>query len=222
MALQIRYINSDVESIELKDLCLNPDSAFTSQQGIIKNDSTTSLSRLKLDTGEVVVKRYNTKNFWHLIRRNFQTSRAENCYAMARVFESKGISIPEPLGVIEHCLGPFSGKSWYISRYVDNVMLLDYLSQDLWRTNFLQILPGVLKIFRVLADNQLSHGDMKATNLLVKDDDLWVIDLDGAKFHNSIGSHRSALKKDKARFLKNWNGNPELREKFQSEISKIC
>lgn len=221
MPLQVRYLNSDVGSNDLLKLCEQPDLVFSTDQIILKSDNTTTLRRLTIDIGEIVVKRYNTKNLWHLIRRNFQTSRAENCYRQAVNFNSKGIKTPESLAVIKRTFGPVSGQSWYISRYIPSVTLLEFLSTLNWKEPFQSIAGKVIELFQSLINYDLSHGDMKATNLLIREGELFVVDLDAARKHRISSMHKLALQKDKTRFLKNWDSIPELREAFAHRIEKI-
>ena len=52
---------------------------------------------------------------------------------------------------------------------------------------------------------------------ILKDDKtttLHFIDLDGAKGHQFRWKHRQAVQKDANRFMKNWQNNPMLKEKF--------
>jgi tRNA A-37 threonylcarbamoyl transferase component Bud32 len=219
MTLEVRYLNSEVKSSDLAKLCGNPDHAFPDGEIVLKDDATTTVRRLKIDLGDIVVKRYNTKNFWHMIRRNFQKSRAENCHRMAGEFRQKGIVVPETLAVIKNCVGPFSGPSWYVSRHQESELLLDYLDHENWRERLNQVASQVMELFTVMVRNSLSHGDMKATNLLVDNGDLVVIDLDAARRHRIHYLHRIALHKDRIRFLKNWSNRPELAAEFERRLT---
>lgn len=187
----------------------------------LKDDQTTTLYRVQSEIGDLVVKRYNTKNFWHLLRRNFQISRARICLEMADKFSSAGIRVAQPVAMIESRFGPFSGRSWYVSRFVDSIVLADYLGiED--RAAPLRSIQGKLRaLFEVFLNHDFSHGDMKATNLLVHDDDLVVIDLDNAKQHRCKLFHLRALRRDKARFLKNWNDRPLLYRHFERELEHL-
>lgn len=221
MKLEVRYLNSEVRSSDLAKLCIDPDNAFSANQEVLKDDGTTTLRRISIDLGEVVVKRYNTKNLWHMIRRNFQRSRAENCRRMADEFSSRGVAVPQTLAVIKSRLGPISGRSWYISRYKSSTLLLDYLDHDHWRERISEVISEVVSLFRVMLENGLSHGDMKATNLLVDGGDLVVIDLDAARLHRLSWTHRQALRRDRERFLKNWLDRPELAAEFERQLDSI-
>jgi len=69
-------------------------------------------------------------------------------------------------------------------------------------------------LFKIMADYQISHGDMKATNFLLKDDKIFVLDLDTMTRNTSKGKFMEKFRKDLKRFRKNWVGTsmePEVR-----------
>ena len=64
-----------------------------------------------------------------------------------------------------------------------------------------------------------THGDMKASNLIVTPEgDLILIDLHGLKFDKSDQEHQRRREKDMKRFMKNWEGKPELIKVFQEAL----
>ena len=65
-----------------------------------------------------------------------------------------------------------------------------------------------------MREAKVTHGDMKATNLMWVNERLFFIDLDGAKKHVSQQSWQHAHKKDVKRFLKNWRDQPDLLSLF--------
>jgi len=218
MSIKIRYLNSAVQSRDLPKLCDDPDGALQKACIQIKSDKTTTLGRLHCDVGELVIKRYNTKNMWHLIRRNFQTSRARNSLEMSRRFAEVGIRVAEPMAVIESGFGPFRGRSWFVSRYLDKELLLDYLGQPRNKDVLERIRSEITSIFEKLLKNHMSHGDMKATNILVVENDLLMIDLDASKKHRFDLFHKKALGRDRKRFLKNWRSDSRLLKIFADSL----
>ena len=51
---------------------------------------------------------------------------------------------------------------------------------------------------------RISHGDLKATNLLWHDGRVWLIDLDAMMQHRSDKAFSQAWRRDRARLLRNW------------------
>ena len=82
-------------------------------------------------------------------------------------------------------------------------------------------LTGLPGFFLALREHRLSHGDMKATNILVQDRELVMIDLDSARRHMSGVWHSRSVARDKRRFLANWNPWPEMKRHFTEALSGI-
>jgi tRNA A-37 threonylcarbamoyl transferase component Bud32 len=61
----------------------------------------------------------------------------------------------------------------------------------------------------------VSHGDTKASNFILKDGELMVLDLDAMKRHKSVGTFSEKFVKDLKRFQKNWKGS-----KFEKKVDK--
>ena len=171
--------------------------------------------------GKLVVKRYNTKNIWHWLRRNFQTSRAMNCSKMATLFNRAGIIVAEPVGVIEHRFGPLTARSWYVSKFVENEQLRDFLKRDQDEAIVRLMVEKIVEIFKKLKNNKLSHGDMKASNILVNNHELILVDLDASAIHSSKMGLDRALSKDGRRFIKNWQDFPTLKLIFSEPLSRL-
>ena len=63
---------------------------------------------------------------------------------------------------------------------------------------------AILRLFATLHRLKISHGDLKATNLLWQDGKIIVIDLDALRQHNSTSGYARAWRRDRARLLRNW------------------
>ena len=228
MKLKIRFQSAEARTAGVNLEKLLGELEGSSQKGempagaiVLKHDQTTTLYRTPSEIGDLVVKRYNTKNRWHLLRRNFQTSRARNCLEMAGKYSGAGLRVAQPVAMIESRWGPFVGRSWYVSRFVDSILLSDYLGIEDWAAPLQSIQGEISALFEVFLNHALSHGDMKATNLLVHDEGLVVIDLDSAKQHRWKLFHQIALRRDKARFLKNWSDQPLLYRYLERELEQV-
>lgn len=191
----------------------------------LKHDGTTTVYFAHIDGVACVVKRYNTKNVWHFIRRGFRRSRADICYELSDRYQQAGINTPASIAKIQAHFGPFKMRSWYLCHYLDGELLQDVVAeQALSEPNKLPttaLLSAVRNLFSKLASNQLSHGDMKATNLIWKANKLFIIDLDAARQHPSMSKSHRALHKDQQRFIQNWRDKPEIQSAFQHAIKPI-
>ena len=221
MSLRICFQDGVVAGPELAGITTAPDTAFIGNNTLVKSDRTTSLSVVEISTGKILVKRYNTKNLWHSVRRNFQRSRAVNCMKMAAQFAECGILVPRTLAVVEEHFGPFAGRSWYVSDFVEGETLLDWVSRKQGSELAPTLIDQVVTLFKIMLQYGLSHGDMKATNMIVSGERVYVIDLDAARQHRSHSSHARAMARDKSRFLRNWDAYPQLQKDLRARLEAL-
>ena len=112
------------------------------------------------------------------------------------------------MALIEERLGPLRRRAFLITEFSPGINLLKHLSPD--------HPPGeaeaqsLLSIFDALHRMKISHGDLKATNLLWDEGHLSVIDLDGMRQHGSEQGFARAWRRDRARLLANWPASSAL------------
>ncbi len=185
----------------------------------LKHDGTTTVSEAEITRKQrrqkIVIKRYNTKNKLHFFRRLFRASRAENCWKMSAVFIRHQIHTPNRLATIQERFGPFKLRSWYLCDLIEGIDLLDYFNKNTEPAHLEEIKPLILSLFTALSENSLSHGDMKATNILLSGQTLYLIDLDASKNHTQTKNFQRAFEKDWRRFMKNWSSQTEVSSVFK-------
>ena len=189
---------------------------------VIKSDATSKVGVIDLDGNPLVIKRYNIKGPIHALKRAPRPSRAENNWRYARLFETVSISTPRVLAIIEHRMGPFRGRAYLIMEQVSGQLLSDLYQKNPpnpKRPEQLQL--ELVDLFKSLWTNRISHGDMKATNILISNSKPLLLDLDAAHQHSSFARLRSFAEKDVTRFLKNWKNNPELHTWFAQQLNSL-
>jgi len=67
-----------------------------------------------------------------------------------------------------------------------------------------EMASAILSLFETLYQQRISHGDLKATNLLWHEGQLVVIDLDAMTQHTSSKTFARAWRRERARLLRNW------------------
>ncbi len=154
-----------------------------------------------------ILKRYNIKDFWHGLSRCFRPSRAWISWRSAHRLELLGIATPLPLAMRENRFGPLRKEAYLLTECIEG----DNLQAWLLRQGGSKI-PDWLDrevsgLFEKLLMGRVSHGDMKATNLIVSGEKLYVIDLDGVQRHRGQRQFSKYYRKDLQRFMDNWQGN---------------
>lgn len=200
----------------LAPLLLAPQQLLASaQQPLLKDGNSAKVFLIDTAIGRLVVKQYINKDWLRKLRRALQMSRAKRSWLFSHALQFAGIKVPEPIAVIEKKTGPFTSQSWFISREQSGTDLLSTW-QQLPPTDTL--LQQVGELAQALTVSRISHGDMKATNFIVADDNIYVIDYDGCRQHNNGSSLKQAQAKDWRRLRANWPDNTELQRQLDNYL----
>jgi tRNA A-37 threonylcarbamoyl transferase component Bud32 len=197
-----------------------PDRAIEDFGHVLKHDGTTTVAAVQANGTAWVIKRYNTKNAWHALRRTLRRSRALNCWEMSACFLDAGIAVPAPVAYVERKLGPVRGRSYFLYEYVDAEDLLSYMKHHGRSDDLEGVVRRITTLFAVLRIARITHGDMKATNILVDAERrVTLLDLDAARRPARTRDFEQGHARDRSRFLENWRSDPELMERFDQALA---
>lgn len=211
------------EGPELKAIVENPESAFTMTGArLLKAGNSATVIKVTLDGRDYVIKRYNIKSFWHGLRRCLRATRAKTCWRLAQKLFLFNISTAMPIAFIENRMFGFRGKSYLIMEYVAGENAGDYFHRHLIQhEKTTEMIQRISVLLKSLAKLEITHGDLKITNILVNQHEQPVlIDLDGAAEHLSISSLHKTWRRELQRFLANFHSNPAILRQFETELEK--
>ena len=217
-AFVCRYLTNDktasfdLDSLgidRLRDASQKLDQSMMNASKVFKNDLTTSVAQLDLKAGQYIAKRYNARNIKHHFTRAVRKSRAQRCWDMSFEFARIGLNVATPAMMYEKRVGPFRLDAYFVNEKLSGVELLTALP-TMTQGQKEQVVVQIHDAFSKMRKAKVTHGDMKATNLMWVDEQLYFIDLDASKCHCSDLSFARANNKDKKRFMKNWKDKPEL------------
>jgi len=192
---------ADNISHDFIDLLSRPEE-IVNQGDVIKDDKSTTVVRFQWQGKFYILKRFNARNKGHAVKRSLRKTRARNCWQISQVFSSYGISVAKPVAMLEKRVSFLKSDSYFISEQIEGHELLQWLPNQTPQTKNM-VEQQVRKMFAVFEKNRLSHGDMKATNLLWSDQKIVLIDLDVAKQHTNGVLFTRAHARDKRRFSRN-------------------
>lgn len=189
-------------------LIANPDSLLVNAQ-MLKQGNSSTVAIVEFNGNDYVLKRYNIKSFTHGLKRLFTVSRAHKSWRNTAMLEMLGIDTPHAYVMIEErLLWWFRRRAWFLSEHIKGTNLLELAQQDHAEeripANFVDKFKHLLSVFR---DYRISHGDMKASNFILQDDKLYVLDLDAMQRYKSKDAFINLMQKDRERFSQNWQGS---------------
>lgn len=189
------------------------------KQILIKDGNTCTVSLVEVPQNKLVCKRYNIKNLWHAVLRGLRASRASRSWRNAHCLRRLNIATPQPLALIEQRFGPLRGKAWFFMAYIEGVSARNIFSDTQYLGQRATVVKQFTLLFTRMAQERLSHGDMKATNFIFSDDQLFIIDLDSMRQHKTPSQFKIAFRKDLHRFMQNWSELPDTMALFNESLS---
>lgn len=203
-----RYVyDRSLQSDDLERFIEAPDSFIETGQ-LLKDGDSTTVAEVKINGVGLVLKRYNITSFWHGFKRLFQHSRAHKCWRNASVLQILGIKTPKPcLFMEERMFWVFRRRAYFLTEQIESNNLLLQLDDDGEQIDDNDLVAAFTHFFEVMHDYQISHGDMKATNFIFRDGELYVLDLDGMRRHRFKWRFARKSLKDIKRFERNWTGS---------------
>ena len=218
-----KFVMYDRESHSsyLQSLIDNPNS-YIKKSKLMKDGNSTTVAEFCLENKNYVIKRYNLKSFLQRVKYLFKLSRAARCWKNASILRMIGIKTPRPFILIEDRLfGFLRGKAYFVSEKIEALNLLEYISEKgLEQADMPMIALSFRNLFQAMIDHRISHGDMKASNFIYRNNELIVLDLDAMRRHRSQRSFRKAITKDFNRFLRNWQDS-DYEEQFKNIIREL-
>jgi tRNA A-37 threonylcarbamoyl transferase component Bud32 len=176
------------------------DSLTRSDVTTVKDSKTTSLfhGAISYQHSEICVKRYNYQNFFYALKYLFRNSRAKKAWKNANALINRGISTPSPVAFLEKRTLHFLHHSLFISTWINDSVSLDrffekrfkdVLTGDLLKEKW-QLISDAARYVRSMHKAQISHGDLKAKNILVKGSEgrylFYLLDLDSLKVKKAV------------------------------------
>ena len=175
---------------------------YIAEGRLLKDGNSATVVMINVGKRQFVIKRYNPKSLWHAIRKSLRPSRASNAWLFGHFLPEVGIRTPKPVLMYERFSGCLRKESYIVNELAVGGDLLSEFNQRALSDSEVRDLKGIFTAFRCL---RVSHGDLKATNLITDGRRVSVIDLDSMTWRHRLSS-KKAYRKDLNRFLRNWNG----------------
>lgn len=212
--------NKQYFSEGLQQLLLQPQPTFAqADTRYLKKGNTSTVVLADIDGMKVVVKRYNIKGTWHGIRKAVQKTRAAISWRNAHLLQFYGIDTPTPIAIIEGRFASRQRVSYFLSEYVAGTNCRDYFANGaLSADNKRRVAKQAADLLAMLAQLRIRHGDMKATNMIIAQGRIYLIDLDGMQAYKTLIFFRRGLARDRERFRRNWEADTGTWRLFEESM----
>jgi tRNA A-37 threonylcarbamoyl transferase component Bud32 len=198
---------------------------YFTKENLLKNGSTCTVALVQMSNQKIVIKRYNIKNFWHGVSRALRQSRAAVSWANAHRLKLLNIATAKPVALIEHRKYGLKGKTYFLAEYIDAPDVAQYFAQTQdkirYKKQHADAIKNIVTLFYKLHLLQVSHGDMKATNIKMQDTQPVLIDLDSMRQHQWNYFAQKAHVRDLKRFMRNWQNDNALYNAFVKTFNVI-
>jgi tRNA A-37 threonylcarbamoyl transferase component Bud32 len=213
-------VNRAQQSGELRQVIGDPDAWLNAPECLrLKNGNTCTVGLAQAGARKIVIKRYNIKNLRHGLSRALRRTRASTSWRNAHLLDIYDIPTPTPLALVEKRWGVVRGRSYFLAAFVGGPDIAEvYADASLPEARKKQVAEKVANLLRKLYLLKIEHGDLKASNLKLVDDEPLVLDLDAMKQHRCAWWFRKKHARDLRRFLKNWQNAPDILRTLQSAL----
>ncbi len=196
--------------------------ALLTEQNLLKKGNTCTVGLIEIDDKKIVIKRYNIKSFWHGLSRAVRQTRAAVSWANAHRLKILGIATAQPIALIENKnFGLLNCKAYFLAEYIDAPDTAQFFSQMQDKMACAEAVKNIVMLFYKLYFLQISHGDMKATNIKMVNNKPVLIDLDSMIQHRFVFMFEKAHARDLRRFMQNWQDDNALYNAFMETFRVI-
>jgi hypothetical protein len=207
-----------------EELWTNPD-RLVAEGELLKHGGRTTVVRVEVrdrlgKRTPWLLKRYNLRGPLHTLVHFCLRSRARTSWLNGHRLQSLGITTPLPQAYLEHRIGPLLTRSFLVTEFIHGTNWEEALYHE---TDLPELTDDVLaeleKLWARLGEGRVSIGDARLANfLLTSDGRVWMIDLDSMRRHRVGLTYSLARRRDRARFLRDWQGAPHLEEVVRGAI----
>lgn len=184
------------------------------QARLLKDDHAATVAAVTVDGAHFVVKQYHPNRWYKAARRALRASKAQRSWQAALRLQQLGFKTLTPLALLEDELGPVRLRAMLISDYVDGVNVRQYFLDPQIPDEAKQAAAErVVATLRALHDQGLVHGDTKATNLVLREQAVYLLDLDDLHAPGPWFARRERLQ-DWRVLMHNWREFPDVAALF--------
>ncbi len=164
----------------------------------------------------IVVKHHNWGGSWKTFCKSLRTPQARQSFLDGVFLSEAGVRTPQPLALVERKLGPFGRDSYLLTEHVRGTSLYRWIRFEHPPLELVRhVIDQVVGLCARLVELRVSHNDLKPENLMIDPaGQVWLIDLEKMRRHDSLPPARVRLLEDLVRLLhpRTWRENRQAGE----------
>ncbi len=151
-----------------------------------KDSRSTTAGVVELDGQKYFLKRYNNKNFKRKLKNSLRQTRPFRVLKTSQILSEAGVFTPEVYAALNYRRGLLLESSYLLSSFLDSATTAGQTIERLTgKGNFEIFADKICELLVKIHDAGILHGDVKASNIIVKPNDndtydLGLLDLDGS------------------------------------------
>jgi len=193
-------------STEMESLFQNIEYYLKNPLKVLKNDFPSSVVLTEIEGKLCVIKSSKARNSFQKIRHFFARSRAKKNWLNAHKLLHLGIPTFTPIAFMEKRWGPFKGASYFICSYIEGKSALEYFKceNEFLKEKCFPVAKNITNMLKKLAQHWISHRDINLSNIILVENEPWLIDLDSMREHHFKMTAKHAAIREYERFQQNW------------------
>jgi heptose I phosphotransferase len=185
---------------EIEGVIANPEHFMTKGE-VIKDEAGHQIVKIKIKDQKYFIKKYQMKNFFHILRKMLTKSRAHNAWLASFWYRAAGINTFEIISVYEKYSSFFTLDSYLISQSLEGLRLDEAAGYE---ENSLMISAKINSFFKRLSWIDFNHGDAKSSNFFFSRNKLIAFDLDTSRQRNFLLLFKRSRERDVKRILRSF------------------
>jgi hypothetical protein len=181
---------------------------------VLKNDRSSTVFKIGADNRfDIVIRRDNYVSILKYLKRVIRKSRSRKIWENGQLMKYFGLKTINPIALIEDYRFFVRTGSYVVYEYIDGMTLRAYFrNPDISDTDKNIIASKLVQDIYKWHSLGITHGDPKASNILIREDEIYLIDAEDIKIPKSRWSKIHAITRDKYIILPHWQKYPEQRE----------
>lgn len=188
---------------------------------VLKLEQSQLVLKQSSDIGFLTARLYRNFTAKQLINYSLKQNPAYRAWRYAHYLRNQGFATAEPLAyMVQRKIG-FSVKAWSICRFDQGLSCDDYfVHSPSFTPAMINTAFAIASLFKKLRKYQMSHGNLKATNILITENKPSLINLDSMKYHADKSKAEKYWRRDIERFMENWRERYDIYKQFKQAFLK--